>query len=144
MDYGDDQYTAEILTDAVPSIKRLGMYLKNIHTDKAYTSELLRCLQTSQIVTDMTGKEFEKFPLLNEFTEKTFEEFKKRAQKLIDKLEENKKTTYLLCTHGAVISALKHLLIFGEYKHENLMDFPVAGSLMIIDRSGSEVMDFNG
>jgi hypothetical protein len=66
-----------------------------------------------------------------------------RAKKLVEKLEEKRKTSYLLCTHGAVISAIKHLLIYGDYKYENLMDFPVPGTLMIIDSSGSEVLDFN-
>ncbi len=141
--YGDQQETAEILPEGVPAIKRLAEYLKTVPTDINYTSRFLRCLQTSQAINQITGKEFEKHKLLGEYVEPTFDEFKERMQTLVTELEQAEKTTYLLCTHGGIISALKHLLIFGEYEESDLMDYPVPGTLMIISSSGSEVINFN-
>ena len=141
--YGEKQEEAEILPEAFPPIIKLSEYLRTVHTDLNYTSPKLRCLQTSQIITEHSGKVFEKLPLLDEYLEPTFEEFKKRIKKTIEKLESQEGKTYLLCTHGGVISALKHLLIFDEYEEKDLLDYPVTGTLMIINSSGSEIIDFN-
>lgn len=141
--YGDKQYEAEVLPEGIEPIKRLANYLAYTKTDYHITSELIRCLQTSQIVTQITGKKFEQNPLLNEYLEDAFDEFKERMKTLVASLEEEHGRTYLICTHGAVISALKHLIIYGEYEEQNLMDFPVPGTLMIINNTGSEIVDFN-
>lgn len=141
--YGDRQFEAEILPQGVPAIKRLAEHLKATHFDYYYTSELLRCLQTSQVVASALGVEFEKNKLLNEMLEPTFEEFRERVQNFINETEGREHKTYLLCTHGAVISALKHLLVFGKYEKENLLDYPIPGTLMVINSSGSEIVDFN-
>jgi len=141
--YGERQFEAEILPQGVPAIKRLAEKLKDRHFDYYYTSELLRCLQTSQIVASVLGVEFEKNKLLNEMLEPGFVEFRNRVKTLVAKMEEEEYKAYLLCTHGAVISALKHLLVFGKYEEENLLDYPIPGTLMVINRSGSEILDFN-
>lgn len=141
--YGDKQYEAEILPEGVDAIKRLADYLKYIKTDVCYTSQILRCLQTSQIVADITGKKFEQEQLLNEYLEQSFEQFKSRVMALVERMQAERGKTYLICTHGAVISALKHLIIYGDYKEAELMDFPIPGTLMVINNTGSEIVDFN-
>lgn len=141
--YGEEQETAEILPEGVPAIKKLAEHLRTVHTDVNYTSRYLRCLQTSQAVSQITGKEFTRHELLGEYVEPTFGEFKTRMEKLVEELEKSQKTSFLLCTHGGVISALKHLLIYGKYEESDLMDYPVPGTLMVITSSGSEVLNFN-
>lgn len=141
--YGDKQFEAQLLPEYHEPIKRIGKYLRYTHSDYNFTSELLRCIQTSQIVSQETGKEFIKEPLLNEYTENTFEDFKKRMVALVEKLESRSGASYLICTHGAVISALKHLIIYNDYSLDNLMDFPRPGTLMLINNAGSEILDFN-
>lgn len=141
--YGDRQYEAEILPEGIPAIKRLAEYIKYTKTDFHYTSQIMRCLQTSQIVTEITGKKFEQEQLFNEFLEESFLEFKDRVSIVVERLQAQRGRSYLICTHGAVISALKHLIIYGEYDEHDLMDFPLPGTLMIINNTGSEIVDFN-
>lgn len=143
MPYGDKQYEAEVLPEGIEPIKRLGNYLKFTKTDFHYTSEIMRCLQTAQIVSGITGKQFEQNSLLNEYLEDSFDEFKARVKRFVDRANEETNKTFLICTHGAVISALKHLNIFGQYEEPDLMDFPVPGTLMILNNTGSEIVDFN-
>lgn len=131
------------MPEGVEPVKRLADYVKYIKTDFHYTSQILRCLQTSQIVSDITGKKFEQNEFLNEYLEDSFEQFKDRIENLVVKFEEQTSVSYLICTHGAVISALKHILIFGQYNEGDLMDFPVPGTLMIINNTGSEIINFN-
>lgn len=141
--YGDRQYETEVLPEGIEPIKRLANYLSFTKTDFHYTSELIRCLQTSQIVTQITGKKFEQNSLLNEYLEDSFDQFRERVKKFVDQANQETNKTFLICTHGAVISALKHLIIFGEYEEHDLMDFPVPGTLMILNNTGSEIVDFN-
>lgn len=142
VDYGKHQFTAEILPEGVPAVKRLGEYLKTVETDEQYTSEILRCVQTANIVTDITGKSFEKHSGLKEFLEASFVQFRDRVKRLISEFQKTP-GTYLLCTHGAVVSALKHLLITGKYEEENLMDYPKTGVLLIIKNGTIKTLDFN-
>lgn len=143
IDYGETQFTAEITREGLPAVERLALYLKNVEVDENYTSELLRCVQTTEIVSRLSGKRFEKLPLLNEFLEPTFEEFKTRMLELVHRLERGHVKVYSLCTHGGVVSALKHFLTRGEYEIENLMDYPETGKLMIIKNGTVDVLDFN-
>ena len=143
VDYGDKEYVRKILPEGVPAIKKLGEYLKNVQTNRNLTSELLRCVQTSDIVSGITGKKFEKYPLLIEYMDNSFAGFKLRMKKLVAELESKEDLTYLICTHGAVISALKYLLTTGKYEEQNLMDYPKTGTLMIIENGKVDLLDFN-
>ena len=44
--YGDQVESAEILEEGIPTIKKLGEYLKDIKTEVNYTSPFKRCIQT--------------------------------------------------------------------------------------------------
>ncbi len=143
VDYGAKEYITEILPEGVPAIQQLAEYLNTIQTTRNLTSELLRCVQTSGIVAEVTGKKFERFPLLNEFLEVSFVEFGLRMKKLVAELESKDNQTYLLCTHGAIISALKYLLTTGDYEKQNLMDYPKTGTLIVIKEAGVDLLDFN-
>jgi broad specificity phosphatase PhoE len=141
--YGDRQLTAEMLPEGIPAIKRLSEYVKGIESTQNLRSELLRCKQTVEIVTKITGKEFTEEPLLNEFMEASFEEFHKRMDTLISKLEGQENQTYLICTHGDVIAAFRYFLTQNEFLIEDHTDYPRPGTLAIIKGGEYELMDFN-
>lgn len=143
VDYGLTQYSAEILPEGIGAVRLIGEYLKSVSSDKNLTSELLRCVQTSNIIAKISGKKFEKYPLLNEYLENSFSEFRARVKRLVEEFETESGRTYLLCTHGAVISALKYLLTEGKYEEQNLMDYPKTGTLLIITENQVDLLDFN-
>ena len=50
----------------------------------------------------------------------------------------------MICTHGAVIAALKHYLTDGSFERRHETDYSQTGELMIInDDKSVEVLDFN-
>lgn len=65
--YGKDVETAEILPDAYLVIKKMALYLKGIKTEVNYTSPYLRCVQTTQVITQITGQPYELEKRLSEF-----------------------------------------------------------------------------
>lgn len=145
VDYKDREFTAEILPEAVHVVERLAEYLKEIRTDFNLTSEFLRCRQTAEIVSRITGKEFAPEPLVNEYLKnfgESFFQFRARMKKAVEKFEA-RKGVYLICTHGAVISALKYLLSTGKYEEADLMDYPRTGTLLIISGADTKLLDFN-
>jgi len=143
VDYGEMQFSAEILDEGLPAIRKIGEFLKSVNNSKNYTSELLRCRQTSNIIYQISGKIFQPLDLLNEYLEPDFKTFKKRIQKLILTLEMDENEIFILCTHGAVISALKYLLTKRKYEIENLLDYPRTGTVLIIKNGKDKLMDFN-
>ena len=136
-------YSAEILEEGIPAIENLATFLRKYSFYKCFTSEILRCVQTSQVVEKITGFKFEKYSRLNEFVDETFDEFKERISNAIERFESVNGKTYLICTHGAVISALKHLLVTGKYEEKDFMDFPSPGNLIIVDQTGFRIKNFN-
>ena len=141
--YGDRQLSAEILPEGIPAIKRLAEYLKNVNADEHYRSEFLRVKQTTDIISEITGKEFAAEPMLNEFMESSFDEFHARMKTLIDKYESAENKTYMLCTHGDVIAAFRYILTEKDFLVEDHTDYPHPGTLAIIKEGEYELLDFN-
>lgn len=142
-EYGDQVLTAPILDSGKPAIEKIGRYLASKNIDVFISSEILRCQQTSEIVSQEINKQFVTDPLLNEYYNETFEQMRNRIVKFIDSLNKYKGKTVLVCTHGACLSALKHLLLFGKYELQNLMDFPKPGIIWeVVDGELHEV-NFN-
>lgn len=142
-EYGDKMLTAEILPKGIPAIKRVAKYLKDIDTDYNYTSELKRCVETAKIISEVTGKKFETNKYLNEKLEPDFQSFLTRMKKAVEEFEGVSGKTYLFCTHGAVISALKYLLLTGRYDIDNLMDFPDPGTVLVVTPKEEKLLNFN-
>ena len=141
--YGDTILTATILPEAIPVVKKIAEYLKDKPTNANFSSEFLRCKQTAKIVTDITNKQFEFDKRLNEFYDETFLQFKERLQNFIEDLEQKNVPHVLICTHGAVIAGLKHLLLRNTVLEENLLDFALPNVLTTIENGKIHEIDFS-
>jgi len=142
--YGNRVLTAELLPEGIPPIQRLARYLLHAPSDYQVCSEVLRCRQTAAIVTEVTGKTFVIDPHLREYHKETFEELSERTRSFCDELQQSGYQNVMICTHGAVIAALKHYLTDGSFERRHETDYSQTGELMIInDDKSVEVLDFN-
>lgn len=141
--YPKNNFLVEILPEGIPALEKLGTYLKNISPDFNVSSEYLRCKQTTEIITKTAGLKFEKDARLNEFGQETFSEFIKRIKDFLEEVKKNEYQTVVICTHGAVISTIKNLLIKGRMKRRELPFFPKPGILMCIEGEKIQKIDFN-
>src|SRR5579859_1331077 len=85
--YGDRILTAEILPEAKPPIERLAQFLKTRPVEECYSSEILRCVQTSRIASKVLKKKFLPDARLNEFYVEQFPEFRDRVKRFWDEME---------------------------------------------------------
>lgn len=129
--------TSPILPEGIPAIEKQAQYLKGITTDANYTSPIERCIQTVEIVSEISGKVFLPNDLLTEYAEweETFDSLRERGQKFIEYLSQQQIEAASICTHGGVISALKYLLVYGKYEPANLTDYPLPGIITVIETS---------
>ena len=100
--YTPENYkTSPILPEGIPSIKKLAHYLKDVKTDANYTSSYLRCIQTVEIVSEISGKSFLPNEMLGEYAEwvENFDSLRARAQNFIDYLGTQHIETTAICTH---------------------------------------------
>ncbi|OGM18916.1 hypothetical protein A2686_03925 [Candidatus Woesebacteria bacterium RIFCSPHIGHO2_01_FULL_38_10] len=143
--YKEKIKTARILPEGIPAIKGLSKYLKEKIIDSYYTSPFIRCTQTAKIISQITGRAFVNDERLGEFMEpkETFDQLKSRVQNFLQDLEKEGGKCLAICTHGAVISALKHLITTGIYELENLPDYPDPGILLKIKNKKTNYFDFN-
>lgn len=140
--YGDRILTAEVLPEGIPPIRRLGTYLLHMPYDSGYRSELIRCQQTAAIVTEITGHPFTADPRLNEQIDEPYTRVLERVQNFLDEVSETPHRHIWVCTHGAIIAALKHLLTREAHTPVNQNDYTQPGELLIIRERQSEVVRF--
>lgn len=155
-EYGATIVTAEILPEGIPVIKRLANYLKDIPTDFNVRSEFARVKQTAEIISEITGKKFQKDKRLNDvmlppdsvnpkdypFIE-TYNDITKRVNGFLQDLDKKGYKNVLIGTHGGIIAAIKHLLIENKFEGDDLYDFPRPGVLTIIREGKIQEIDFN-
>ncbi|MBI1863719.1 histidine phosphatase family protein [Candidatus Woesebacteria bacterium] len=139
--YHDKVLTADILKSTVTPIIEISKYLKKIDTEKNLTSPVKRCRQTVEIITKHSAKKFEIDEDLREYYMENFESLKNRVENLVKKT--NKYKNVLICTHGAVIAGIKHLILENDFKFEDIHDYPKPGVLIIIKDKKIEEKDFN-
>src|SRR3989344_2307919 len=80
--YTPENYkTSPLLDEGIPVIEKIGNYLKDIKTDVNYTSPILRCTQTAEIISEISGKIFLPNDLLTEYGQwvESFEDLRARA-----------------------------------------------------------------
>lgn len=153
--YGDQVLNATLLEEGVPAIEKLGTYLKSIPRDYAYSSELPRCRQTAAIVTKATGASFTFDPRLNEYHQEQFAQFTERVNDFLEDVVEvadrlcqkrdcsNDPVTIWICSHGAVIACLKHLLLEGTHVQEDELDYTQPGEVLEIWKKNTKLHIFN-
>ncbi|OGM10654.1 hypothetical protein A2159_01045 [Candidatus Woesebacteria bacterium RBG_13_34_9] len=143
--YGDEVVSAEILPEGIPAIEKLAKYLKYISTDANYTSPYKRCIQTVEIVSEISGKSFQLKDVLGEYREdkETFEEFAKRVKDFLVYLEKQNIKSAAICTHGGVIAGVISFLTKNSYTLPDLHNYPAPGILVTIENGKLEYKDFN-
>ena len=122
-----------------------GKYLGKIKPDACYTSTYLRCLQSVKIVENYIPNKFVKDERIRELRSDTkgFIGFTKRVHDFIKDIETKGYSSVAVCTHGAVMAALKHLLIHGKFYYIQGLDFPSPGNLIKIKEKKFEIINFN-
>ena len=141
--YGDKILTATLLPEGVPPIERMAEFLKDIPSDFNVSSEFLRCQQTTKIISDITNKKFVRDVRLNEYYNESFEEFRTRVKNFLQEIETQPYKNIIICTHGAVVAALKNLITKNSFYIFQQFTFPKTGVLMIIKNNTIEEIDFN-
>lgn len=130
--YGDEILSAKILPVGIPPTERMAEYIQHLPKSVNWSSELLRSQQTTNIITKITGRTFVSDARLNEYYNETFEAFRKRIASWLDEMIARNPSVVLVCTHGAVIAGLKHLLLEGEFLESQALDYPKCGELLVI------------
>lgn len=142
--YGSRILTAELLPEGIPPIQRLARYLVHVSSDYQVCSEVLRCRQTAAIVTEATGKEFLIDPRLKEYYQESFDDLAERTRSFYEEIQQSGYQNVMICTHGAVIAALKHYLTEGQFTRRHETDYIQTGQLLLIrDDQSTNVLDFN-
>lgn len=141
--YGDKIITAEVLPEGIPPVRRIGAYLKGRPCDFAVRSEFLRCQQTADIVTEITGQPFISDPRLNEMVHETFEQIQDRVYAFVQEMRGSTYSHIWVCTHGIIIAALKSYLLKGSFARKDELDYVLPGQLLLIEGKQVEVMRFD-
>lgn len=132
--YGDKVLTAELLPEAQQQLRKVASELKDISTDFNVSSPVKRCKESAAIVSEITGKEFVYDERLSEWIEKK-ESFEALRDRLADFLSDMKKSKYkdiAVCTHGACIAGLKHLIEEGKFEPSDIHDYPTPGVVLTL------------
>ena len=143
--YEEHIETAEILPEGIPVIKRLAAYLKDIKTDKNFTSPYLRCRQTVEIISKETGKQFDVDQRLHDYNRYTesVSGMVERVKIFLKEAEQKNYQNIAVCTHGYPISVLIQLATRGFVSEVELDSYPKTGVLTIIKGGKAEFIDFN-
>ena len=140
-----DSRTLPILPEGVPALKKIGKFLKDIPTDANFCSPYLRCMDSARIVGTIAKKNYQPDKRIQELEKngERFTSFKKRVIGFINEIEKKNCSAVSICTHGAVIAAIKHLKAEGSFFFFQALDYPAPGNLIIIKNGKVENINFN-
>jgi len=141
--YGKRKLTAPLLPEAEPVIQRLARSLIGVTNSCNVSSEIIRCRQTSAIITKETGKQFIYDSRLNEDYHETVGAIKARVTSFLNDIDKVSEDTIIICTHGIIIAAIKNLVINNSFVTSQRLDYPQPGELLIIKRGAVEEINFN-
>lgn len=141
--YGRKKLTADLLPQGEIAIERIAGYLKDIPNSYNISSDLPRCKHTAEIISRITGKSFCFDKRLTEYYHETFTDLKTRVFDLLEDLSTRPEKNVIICTHGSVIAAIKHLIIENKFVRTHYLDYPKTGELAIIQNKEYREIDFN-
>jgi broad specificity phosphatase PhoE len=136
--YGDDMLTAELLPKGKEAVENAAAFAAAQNPTQLWASPLRRCQQTAEILAAKTGLKVVTDPLLTEYSEEmeeTFAHFVSRMKEVVEKIRQQSPEKMLcICTHGAVIAALSHLLTNRAFSRLDLNDYPTPAGVRIIEQ----------
>jgi broad specificity phosphatase PhoE len=143
--HSGDSHPLPILPKGIPALEKIGQYLKNIPTDANFCSPYLRCMDSAKIVGKISGKDYKADERIRELEKngEKFSHFTGRIKNFIGEIEKKNYSAVSICTHGAGISAIKHLVTSGKFSFFQIWDFPPPGNLTIIKNGSVEKINFN-
>lgn len=135
--------TADLLPQGVIEAEKAARYLKTVPDSYNVSSDLPRCKQTAEIITRITGKSFHYDKRLTEYYHEAFTDFKKRVIAFLEGLSLIPENNIIICTHAAVIVAIKYLIIEHKVIFKNLSDEPLEGEIVVIKNKEFERISFS-
>lgn len=143
--YGSSVLTAELLPEGRPPIERMAeaMARSKLHSDANFTSPVLRCRQTVEIIENKTHKIFVPDSRLDEFHDETIQGFIDRIWSFAEEIKTVPATSILICTHGACIAALRHIILHGKFSEAQIDDYTSTGQMLTIEKGREKITDFN-
>jgi len=138
--YGKKNKTAKLLPEGITAIEDLGEYLATKQIEQYYTSEYLRCIETSKLVSQFTGLPSLPDSRLNEFVEGSLEVLLTRLESFLKDIDTG--GTVGICTHGSIITALIYIYQGLEVREENLYTYPRPGELTIFTEGQIDIVSF--
>lgn len=144
IDHMNDSHALPILSKGIPALERIGNYLKDIPTDADFCSPYLRCTDSAKIVGTLAKKKYLPDERLQEMENgETFSSLFRRVKDFLDEVDKKNYSAISICTHGAVIAAIKHLKTSGRFFFFQIIDYPAPGNLTIIKNGKVTKIDFN-
>lgn len=143
--YEDKVKSASILPEGIIAVNKIAKDLKSVETDADFTSPFKRCLQTTKIVSEVTGKKFIKDENLRDWDPQT-EKVQAMIERILIFCKELKTENYKavsICTHGYPINALIAYFTKGSIEEPDLHNFPKCGILVSIIDGKVSYRDFN-
>jgi broad specificity phosphatase PhoE len=141
--YGDREKIAEILPEGIPAVKRLAAHLAAIETEANFSSPFKRCVQTADIVSEITNKKFIFDKRIGEFLNETFDDLRNRIKDITAEISQKGHKRVSICSHGYPISALINIITKGDFTEAELDNYPDPGILVIIQDKKVKYLDFN-
>lgn len=142
--YGKDNLQSPILFGGKEAIIKLANYLKDIFSDFNVSSPYERCKETVEIISKITDKQFVFDKRIGEYMNISYEKLKKRLLDFLNEINKKGYKSVLICTHGAVVSLLVHLICDINLEETvPLSEYKDTGDLVVIEDKTVKTIDFN-
>ncbi|HXS14869.1 MAG TPA: phosphoglycerate mutase family protein [Candidatus Saccharimonadales bacterium] len=142
--YGEHIKTARLLPEAYKPIEKMAEFLQNIPADHFFSSEYIRCVQTSEIITKITHIPFVTDKRLNEYNDISLSNFVNNLSSFLRDIETMNGNSLFICTHAADLVVLKKLLFNVPIDEADTQsNAPLPGVLEIIKNGITEEINFN-
>jgi broad specificity phosphatase PhoE len=140
----NDSHSLPILPKGIPALERIGKYLKDIPTDADFCSPYMRCTDSAKIAGTLAKKSYLPDKRIGEFEhDENFSSLLTRVKSFLSEIDKKNYSAVSICTHGAVIAAIKHLKTNGKFLFFQVLDYPMPGNLIIIKNGKVEDLNFN-
>ena len=139
-----DTRNLPILPESHNALEKIGKFLKSVHTDADFCSPYLRCRESVKIVEKFSGKNYSFDSRIEELEGRIiFSDFQKRIKSFLNEIKAKKYSAVSICTHGAIIAAIKHMETASKFYFFQVFDYPEPGNLIIIKEGKIKKINFN-
>jgi broad specificity phosphatase PhoE len=139
--YGPDNLTVSVLPEGLVAVSALAEFMATVPVHNIFTSPYHRCQQTAGVVGKKLQLSPTVWPLAGEYLPPDWPGFAARMEDLVELLMVARRPL-ALCTHGAVIAALSHLLTNRPVTEWDQWDFPPPAGLRIIQNNTIQQLAF--